>query len=67
MAIRKFAAIAGQDVFTIFTLDDDPAVNAVGPRLAAGMSSNPVILEIAEDSEVTVGWTFDGETYSQPI
>jgi hypothetical protein len=66
MTLRKFALISGEDVFTIFSVDDDIAVNAVGPRLASGLSSNPTVLEIPLESEVTVGWTFDGTEYHNP-
>ena len=67
MAIKKFAAIAGQDVFTVITIDDDPEVNEIGPRLVAGMASDPKIIEIDSDSEITVGWTYDGSSFAEPL
>ena len=67
MAIKKFAAVAGEDVFTIFTFDDDPQVNDIGPRLAAGMASDPKIIEIDNDSNITVGWTYNGSSFIEPV
>lgn len=67
MAIKKFAAVAGEDVFTIFTFDDNPEVNEIGPRLAAGMASNPQIIEIDNDSNITVGWKYDGSSFTEPV
>jgi hypothetical protein len=66
MATRKFAAVAGEDVFTILIFDDDPEVNPSGPRHAAGFSSKPIIVEIEENSPVTLGWTYDGSTFTPP-
>lgn len=66
MATRKFAVVAGNDVFTLLVLDDDPAVNPNGPRHAAGFASKPIVIEIAEDSPVTLGWTYDGEEFTPP-
>lgn len=66
MTIKKFAGIVDGDVFTILTVDgehrtvEDP--NA-GPRLVAGFSSDPKIVEIPSDLDVTVGWTWDGEIF----
>jgi len=66
MATRKFAVIAGEDVFTVFVLDDDPEVNPNGPRHAAGFASNPVMVEVSEDSPVTLGWTYNGLEFIPP-
>lgn len=67
MATRKFAVVAGEDVFTVLILDDDPEVNPNGPRHAAGFASNPVTVEIAEDSPITIGWTYNGSEFTPPL
>lgn len=66
MATRKFAVVAGIDVFTVLIMDDDPAINPSGPRHAAGFASNPVVIEIEEESPITLGWTYDGTNFNPP-
>lgn len=34
--------------------------------LAAAMSSNPTVVEVPQDSEVQIGWTWDGTTFNAP-
>lgn len=68
MAIRKFAMIADSDVFGIITLDDDPNINSNGPRISAGLSSNPKIVEISSDSNIDHhGWTWNGTDFIGPV
>jgi len=67
MPIKKFALVAGTDVFGFFIVDDDASNNASGPRLAAGLASNPVVIEVDNLSDVSVGWTFDGTTVKAPV
>jgi hypothetical protein len=60
MGIRTFAFVAGDDVFTIFKIDDSDLGNAA---VAAGMSSNPIIIE-TDNQMIDVGWKFiNGEFY----
>lgn len=66
MATRKFAVVAGNDVFTLLVLDDDPTVNPNGPRHAAGFASKPIVIEIPDDSPVTLGWTYNGSEFTPP-
>ena len=66
MATRKFAVVAGIDVFTVLILDDDPEINPNGPRHAAGFASDPVVVEIPEESPITLGWTYDGSEFTPP-
>jgi hypothetical protein len=62
MAHKKYALIVDNEVFGVLSFDDDPSVNPTGPRYAAGLSSNPMIVEV--DSSITVqhGWIWDGTT-----
>jgi hypothetical protein len=60
MGIRRFAFVAGTDVFTVFSVDDNDQVNAA---IVAGLSSNPKVIE-ANNQMIDVGWKFiDGEFY----
>lgn len=64
MTIRKFALIVGSDVFGTLSFDDDLSVNSNGPRLAAGLSSDPIVIEVDANSEVEFGWTWDGTNFN---
>lgn len=66
MAKRKFALISGSDVFATLLFDDDPSVNNTGARLAAGLSSEPIVIEVDENSEVAFGWSWDGTNFTSP-
>lgn len=66
MTIYKFAMIAGNDVFSILSIDsEDPS--PVVPRLLAGLKSDPIVIEITDiNEEVNVGWTWDGSQFLKP-
>jgi len=66
MTIYKFALIAGNDVFSIMSINsEDP--NPIVPRLIAGMQSDPVILDVTSDNpEINIGWVWDGEVFIPP-
>lgn len=66
MAPRKYALIVDSDVFGVIHIDDDPEVNENGPRLAAGFSSNPTIVEVDVSLPVSHGWIWDGTTVNPP-
>ena len=66
MTQHKFAVCAGEDVFGIFTIDDDPEINPPGAKIVEGYLSNPIIVEIPTDVPAQIGWTYDGETFSEP-
>lgn len=69
MTQRYFAMIADSDVFGVITFEDSPSENVDGPRLAAGLSSSPVIVELTDESVRTLvraGWTWDGTTFYPP-
>lgn len=70
MAQKYYALVADQDVFGILSFDDNPAVNDSGPRMAAGLSSNPIVVEIFDEElqqKVRYGWTWNGETFVPPV
>lgn len=66
--IKKMAAIVDGDVFTVLTLDTDwkGPDGQGGERIYAGFSSNPIFVEIPTDSEISLGWTWNGETFLPP-
>lgn len=61
MGIRKFAFVAGHDVFTVFRIDD----NIEGSEaMIAGLKSEPVIVEV-DDDNINIGWKYaDGEFWA---
>lgn len=67
MTIYKFALVAGNDVFSIMSINsEDP--NPIVPRLIAGMQSNPITLDVTNDNpDINVGWTWDGECFIPPL
>lgn len=67
MAIKKYAMVVEGDVFGLLTLEDDGNINPNGPRLAAGLSSDPKIVVVPDDSPVTHGWTWDGTNFYEPV
>jgi hypothetical protein len=66
MTIKKYAVIAGEDVFSILSFNEDESVNPNAPRLVAGFSSDPKIVEIDPESFINVGWTWDGSNFNPP-
>ncbi len=65
MTIKKFAGIVGNDIFSIFAIDtefkgDD---GSAGERVAAGLSSNPVFVEIPSELDVDISWTWNGTEF----
>jgi hypothetical protein len=67
MAWKRYAGVVGEDVFTVFSFESDEKLNIHGPRLEAGMSSNPIFVEIPDDIEVSPGWVYDGKDFSLPV
>lgn len=66
--LRKFVFIIDGEVGPDLTFQDE----GEGPKfdmnraLAAALSSNPTIKEIPHDSEVQMGWTWDGINFNPP-
>jgi hypothetical protein len=62
MTIKKFAGIVDNDVFTVVTIDTErQGVNA--ERLIAGLSSNPIFVEIPSELDVDISWTWNGTQF----
>lgn len=38
----------------------------LAPMWAAGLSSNPVVVEVTNSPNVVPGWTYDGESFYSP-
>jgi|AntAceMinimDraft_6_1070360.scaffolds.fasta_scaffold00030_59 hypothetical protein len=58
MGIRYFAFVVGEDVSTVFAVDDEQSYNKA---VIAGLRSGPVIIE-TDESQVSLGWKYrDGE------
>ena len=36
------------------------------PALAAGLASDPIVIEVPIDSPVQMGWTWDGIEFKEP-
>lgn len=66
MTIHRFAFIADGDVFSLFMVDSERAPEDSG-RIIAGMQSNPIVVEIGDDTPVNVGWTYDGKQFHGPV
>jgi hypothetical protein len=66
MTWKRYAGVAGEDVFTIFSFDSNETRNNYGPRLDAGMSSNPQFILIPDELDVLPGWSFNGTEFVPP-
>ena len=66
MTWKRYAGVAGEDVFTVFSFESDEKLNIHGPRLEAGMSSNPIFVNIPDDINVAPGWIYNGAEFSLP-
>jgi hypothetical protein len=65
MTIKKFAGIVNNDIFTVMRIDTEfEGVDGVaGERVVAGLSSNPIFVEIPSDLDVTINWTWNGTDF----
>jgi hypothetical protein len=61
MTIKRFAGIVGTDIFTITTIDSE--YPGLGERLLAGFSSDPKFVEIPDDLNVNIAWTWNGTEF----
>jgi hypothetical protein len=62
MTIKKFAGIVENDIFTIVTVDTElQGLNA--ERLIAGLSSEPIFVEIPSNLDVNISWTWNGTEF----
>lgn len=61
MGIKKFAFVVGEDVFTVFAVNDGMEG---ADALIAGLRSEPIIIETDVD-DVNIGWKYiDGEFWA---
>jgi hypothetical protein len=61
MGIKNFAFVVGEDVFTVFSLDEN--MEGAEPMIA-GLRSKPVIIE-TETKGISIGWKYiDGEFWA---
>jgi hypothetical protein len=65
MTIKKFAGIVDGDIFTIMTIDTEfQGVDGVGgERIVAGLSSNPIFVEVPSDLDVNISWSWNGTEF----
>lgn len=66
MSIKKFAMVANSTVFTIIELHNDNNENPNAEKMNTALSSDPKVIALPENSEVAVGWSWDGNTFSNP-
>lgn len=64
MKTKSFAFIAEGDVFNRWNIEYTEG----GPMemLIAGLSSDPIIVEVPEGIAVESGWTYDGTSFQPP-
>jgi hypothetical protein len=67
MTIKKFAGIVDGDIFTVMTIDTEylGSDGQGGERLVAGLSSNPIFVEIPSDLDVNISWSWNGTEFVQ--
>lgn len=61
--LRQYAFIAEGDVFMIFTIEDS---QQGADRWAAGLSSDPKVVEVNPEDGVAAGWTYENGSFSPP-
>ena len=65
MTIKKFAGIVDGDIFTVMTIDTEfEGVDGIGgERIVAGLSSNPIFVEIPSNLDVNIAWSWNGTEF----
>jgi len=65
MTIKKFAGIVDGDIFTVMTIDTEfqGADGIGGERIVAGLSSNPIFIEIPSGLDVNIAWSWSGTEF----
>ena len=65
MATRRFVLIAEGDVFMQVQFDDEiSSPNAAA--WAAGLLSNPIVVDVTNQHEVLPGWAWNGDSFTPP-
>lgn len=65
MTIKKFAGIVDGDIFTIVSIDPEfeGQDGQAGARVIAGLNSNPIFVEVPEELDVNINWTWNGTEF----
>lgn len=65
MTIKKFAGIVNNDIFTVVTINTEfqGSDGQGGERLVAGLSSNPIFVEVPSNLDVNINWTWNGTEF----
>lgn len=69
MSLKKFAFVAGDDVFTVWSIDPETSSDTeIATRIVAGLQSNPKVVDITEltDLNIGLGWTYNGTDFIPP-
>lgn len=66
MTLRKWAVVVDSDVAATLTIDDTNEMETV-QRFIAAYDSNPKIIPIPENQDVVHGWSWDGESFNNPV
>lgn len=65
MATRRYVFIADGDVFMQIAFDDE-GPHPRSAAWAAGLSSDPKVIEVTNQPNVVPGWTWDGTDFKAP-
>ena len=65
MAVRKFVFIAEGDVFMQMLFDDEMSGRNAA-AWAAGLNSNPTVVEVTDNQQIVPGWSWDGVNFTPP-
>jgi hypothetical protein len=65
MTSKKYVCVVDNEVFGKLVIDTTDMTDQK-ERLTAGFSSDPKIVEVDEESEVDVGWAWDGNSFNPP-
>jgi hypothetical protein len=65
MTIKKFAGIVGNDIFTVVSINTEfqGSDGHSGERLVAGLSSNPIFVEVPSNLDVNINWSWNGTEF----
>ena len=63
MTMKKWAIVVGSDVAGTVSLDDQSTMEVV-QRIIAAYDSDPKIVPINTEQDVSFGWTWDGINFN---
>jgi len=64
MTIKKYAYLQGEDVFSVFTLDDTDDYQA---GIISAIESGAKYVEVRPDNPSDQFWTWDGTVATSPV